>query len=432
MPDLPPSAYQALEAELRAAQAEVARLQAERDQHAAHHAERERYRLSQVRFRTVFEHSPLGHKIIAADLTIRQANAAVAALLGLASPLDLLGHTILEFAHPDYVADWARLQVALWAHHLPWFALETCLVRPDGSLVWCRVTSVLFPDESGELGYTTLEDISARRHLEAQVQHTTQALEDANQDLGASNEELRVLNDELQHTNSALGQLNTELDTFVYAAAHDLRLPVANLQGLVQALVEQLPPAARQAEQVELILTMMQESMARFRHTLDRLADFGATRVQADLPRESVQLAAVLEEVRQELAVQFAATGGQLEVELAGPARLWFAAKHVHSVLLNLISNALKYRHPDRVPIVRVRSYREAGRLVVRVHDNGLGLSAAQQQQLFGLFRRLHAHVEGTGVGLYLVKKILDQAGGSIEVESELGRGSTFTATFPT
>lgn len=80
---------------------------------AAHHAERERYRLSQVRFRTVFEHSPLGHKIIAADLTIRQANAAVAALLGLASPLDLLGHTILEFAHPDYVADWARLQVAL-------------------------------------------------------------------------------------------------------------------------------------------------------------------------------------------------------------------------------------------------------------------------------------------------------------------------------
>ena len=231
MPDLPPSAYQALEAQLHAAQAEVARLQAERDQHAAQHVEAERYRLSQVRFRTVFDHSPLGQKIIDADLTIRQANAAVANMLGLASPLELLGHAILEYAHPDYAADWARLQQALWAHHLSWFVIETCLVRPDGGLVWCRVTSVLFPNEGDELGHTTLEDISSRRRLEDQVQHATQAVEDANEDLAASNEELQVLNEELQETNAALGHLNTELDTFVYAAAHDLRLPIVNLQG---------------------------------------------------------------------------------------------------------------------------------------------------------------------------------------------------------
>jgi signal transduction histidine kinase len=104
----------------------------------------------------------------------------------------------------------------------------------------------------------------------------------------------------------------------------------------------------------------------------------------------------------------------------------------VYSVLLNLVSNALKYRHPDRAPVVQVRSYREQGRLVVRVQDNGLGLSKAQQGKLFRLFQRLHPHVEGTGVGLYLVKKILDHAGGSIQVESELGQGSTFIAVFPT
>jgi PAS domain S-box-containing protein len=430
MPDLF-ALYQALEAQLRAARAEVVRLQLERDQHITQREERERYRLSQVRFRTVFEHSPLGHKIIDADLTIRQANAAVAALLGLASPLELLGHTILEFAHPDYAADWSRLQDALWSHHLPWFAIETCLVRPDGSVVWCRVTSVLFPDESGELGYTTLEDISGRKRLEEQVQHYTQAMEDANADLAASNEELRVTNEELLESNTALGHVNTELDTFVYAASHDLRLPVTNLQGLVHALVAQLPAEARQAEHVEPILGLMQELMAHFRHTLDRLADFGTTRQETGLPRESVHLAAVLDEVRVELAPQFEATKGELVVELAGQASLWFAAKHVHSVLLNLVSNALKYRHPDRPPVVRVRSYREAGRLVVSVQDNGLGLSEGQQQQLFGLFKRLHPRVEGTGVGLYLVRKILDQAGGSIHVESELGRGSIFTATFP-
>jgi signal transduction histidine kinase len=177
---------------------------------------------------------------------------------------------------------------------------------------------------------------------------------------------------------------------------------------------------------------MMRESMAHFGHTLDRLATFGMAQTAAGLDREQVDLAGVLTEVRQEVAPLLVKTQGQLEVELVGLSTLWFAEKHVHSVLLNLVSNALKYRHPDRAPVVRVSSYREMGRLVVSVQDNGLGLSAAQQGQLFRLFKRLHAHVEGTGVGLYLVKKILDNAGGSIQVTSEVGRGSTFTAVFPT
>jgi signal transduction histidine kinase len=79
-----------------------------------------------------------------------------------------------------------------------------------------------------------------------------------------------------------------------------------------------------------------------------------------------------------------------------------------------------------------VQSFREQGRLVVRVQDNGLGLSAEQQGQLFRLFKRLHPHVEGTGMGLYLVKKILSHVGGSIQVESAVGRGTTFTVIFPT
>lgn len=432
MPDLSPVERRALEAENQnhALRAELARVQAERNQNVAQQSQ-DRYKQSQVRFRTVFEHSPLGHKIMDADLSIRQANAAVAILLGLASPLELVGRAILEFAHPDYYADWARLQEVLWTHRTPWFAIETCLVRPDGSVLWCRVTSVLFPDESGELGYTTLEDISVRKQLEAQVQQANSELQHVNEDLAAYNDELRVTSEKLQEANNHLAHLNTELDTFVYAAAHDLRSPIINLQGLVQALVEQLPSEVQQATQVEPLLAMMQECMFRFRHTLDRLGDFGLARQQASPTREYVELANVLTEVRQELLPLLTATGGQLVVELASQSGLWFATKHMHSVLLNLVSNGLKYRHPDRAPVIRVHSYYEASRLVVRVQDNGLGLSEVQQGQLFGLFKRLPTHVEGPGVGLYLVKKILDQGGGSIRVESELGWGTTFIVAFP-
>jgi PAS domain S-box-containing protein len=423
---------QSLEAEIQALRAANQALRAAQLAPTAQQGQVDTYQQSQVRFRTVFDHSPLGHKIIDADLTIRQANAAVATLLGLESSLELIGHAILEFAHPDYCADWARLQAALWTHQLPSFTLETCLLRPNGTVLWCRVTSVLFPDEQGELGYTTLEDISARKQLEAQVHQHAHELEDVNKELSAFNEELQVANEELLEANTKLGKLNAELDTFVYAASHDLRSPISNLEGLVQALRRQLPAVPHQHQLVQPILGMMRESMARFGHTLDRLATFGMAHTAAGLDREQVDLASVLAEVRQEVAPLLIKTQGQLEIELIGLSTLWFASKHVYSVLLNLVSNALKYRHPDRAPVVRVCSYREVGRLVVRVQDNGLGLSEAQQGQLFRLFKRLHAHVEGTGMGLYLVKKILDNAGGSIQVTSEVGRGSTFTAVFPT
>ncbi|MGI4740310.1 MAG: sensor histidine kinase [Janthinobacterium lividum] len=432
MPNLPTTERRRLKARIEVLGNELARRQAAEEEQAQREAEAIRYRQSQLRFRTVFDQSPLGQKIIGPDLVIRQANAASATLLGLESPLLLLGHTIREFAHPDYQADWARLQEALWTHHIPYFTFEAYLLRPTGTGVWCQVTSVLFPDAGEELGYITLEDISDRKQLEAQAYQHACELQSINEQLAVFNEELQITNEELLDANAALGKANAELDTFVYAASHDLRAPIGNLQGLVQMLSKQLLPDYPQKALVKHILVMMQDSMTRFGHSLDRLAEFGSATPPEGLERKRVNLGEVLEEVRQEVAPLLAATRGQLLVDLAGNPSLWFAAKHVHSVLLNLVSNALKYRHPDREPVVRVRSYRTLGHLVVQVQDNGLGLSAAQQQQLFHLFKRLHHHVEGTGVGLYLVKKILDNAGGSIQVESELGRGSTFTAVFPT
>lgn len=251
-------------------------------------------------------------------------------------------------------------------------------------------------------------------------------------DLAILNEEYRVSNDELQEANSQLTRANDELDTFVYTASHDLQAPIHNLQGLVQALEDHLPAQVRQTEGLDALLGMIKSSLARFGQTLHQLADVGTKRGEQSGTRELLNLAIVLEEVRQDLSPVLTATEGRLEVDLAGKADVLFAPQHLRSVLYNLVSNAFKYRHPDRAPVVHVRSHCELGRVVVSVQDNGLGLSEEQQDQLFGLFRRLHAHVEGTGVGLYLVKKILDNVGGAVRVRSQLGLGSTFTVIIPT
>ncbi|MBC6605782.1 PAS domain-containing protein [Hymenobacter sp. BT188] len=102
----------------------------------------------------MFEASPLGQKIIGSDLSIRQANPAIAAMLGLASPEELLGRVILDFVHPHYQADWNRLRGDLWSHHLPHCVLESYLLRADGTPFWCRVTSVLFAEDGPQWSFT--------------------------------------------------------------------------------------------------------------------------------------------------------------------------------------------------------------------------------------------------------------------------------------
>ena len=100
-------------------------------------------------------------------------------------------------------------------------------------------------------------------------------------------------------------------------------------------------------------------------------------------------------------------------------------------MVYNLLSNAVKYRAPNRPAVVQLRAHCTPESVVLEVQDNGLGLNETQQGQLFGMFRRLHIHVEGSGVGLFMVKRLIENAGGTIAVRSQPDAGTTFTVTLP-
>lgn len=123
------------------------------------------YENSQVRFKTVFEQSPYGNKLINADLEIIKVNKALSRLLGY-SKKELLGRRITDLAHPDFVEHWKKLQFKLWAAHSACFCVDTCLIRKDKTSIWCHVTSILFSDNGETLGYTILENISERKAAE--------------------------------------------------------------------------------------------------------------------------------------------------------------------------------------------------------------------------------------------------------------------------
>jgi signal transduction histidine kinase len=258
-----------------------------------------------------------------------------------------------------------------------------------------------------------------------------QQVQALNAALAAINEKLTATNEELHQSNTRLLHTNADLDNFVYTASHDLKSPISNIEGLLLLLPELLPEAVRTDQMVAPVLARMQESAERFRRTISHLTDVSRLQAEFAQPAEPVRLADVVEDVRQDLLPQLTASQAQLEVDVNGVEPQVFSAKNLRSIIYNLLSNAIKYRHPDRAPRVRIACVHTGNQLVLTVQDNGLGVSEQQQIRLFQLFQRLHTHVEGTGVGLYMVKRIVEQANGRVTVQSQAGVGTTFTLVFP-
>ncbi|MFD2785531.1 sensor histidine kinase [Hymenobacter rubripertinctus] len=243
-----------------------------------------------------------------------------------------------------------------------------------------------------------------------------------NERLQATNEELRLLNQQLTHS-------NLDLDNFIYTASHDLRAPITNIEGLLHTLTAEMP-AGQRSEEISYILELMQDSVERFKSTIEQLTDVTRLR-QEQLPTATlVNIREVLLAVQLDLAPLIHDTGARITRQLTDYASVVFSPKNLRSVLYNLLSNALKYHCPHRPLQITISTRRQNEFLVLEVGDNGLGLPENSRDRLFGMFQRFHSHVEGTGIGLYMVRKMVENAGGRLEVSSQEGIGSLFSVYF--
>ncbi|MBC8082450.1 MAG: PAS domain-containing sensor histidine kinase [Hymenobacter sp.] len=363
---------------------------------AGHQAKEDTYERSQVRFRAVFDRSPLGHKIIDADLTIRQANPVAVAMLGFTHPDELTGRRILEFAHPDHRADWQTLQDNLWKHRMPYFTLETCLIRQSGTSFWCRVTSMLFEDEDGELGYTALEDIDERRRLEASHKRLYEAQE-----------------------------------TILHLVAHDLQNPIANIQLLVDLLERdaagQGTAAAGSSAETSRFLVLIKQACDEANVLLKDVLYLGALEI-TPLQKYRIDLAAFLDAQLAPHRVAAQEKGIALTLELP-PQEMYaeFNPDKFSRVVHNLLTNALKFTPAGGQVSVCLREY--GGHARLSVQDTGMGIPAELQAHVFDKFttaRRAGLYGESTtGLGLFITQQIVLLHGGTIWLESREHEGTT-------
>ncbi|WP_224995230.1 PAS domain-containing protein [Cesiribacter sp. SM1] len=266
---------------------------------------------------------------------------------------------------------------------------------------------------------------------EKAAQKLAEELAAANEELQAANEEIQASNEELHQTNQQLSLINADMDNFIYTASHDLRAPISNIEGLMIALMRNLSADSRQSPTIQKLSGLITQSIERFKRTINDLTQI--TKIQRECIGEDlsqVDLTEIISEVKLDLAPQIEQTNAAIEINMKDCAPIHFSAKNARSIVYNLLSNAVKYRSPERDLKIRISCYFEQEYQVLSIEDNGLGMDLTEDSKIFAMFKRLHDHVEGSGVGLYIVKKIIENAKGKIEVQSQLNEGSTFRVYF--
>lgn len=243
-------------------------------------------------------------------------------------------------------------------------------------------------------------------------------------------EELTRKNVELEIMNNELKRVNTDLDNFVYSASHDLIAPVSNIEGLISTLNESLGDLPEKDETVMLVFELIKKSIKRFKGTIKDLTEITKIQKEQEEDINFIDVKEVIEDVKFTISDLIGSSKARITVESKGSCMINFSRKNLNSIIYNLISNAIKYRSPERTPEVNILLFQKEDQIILKVKDNGLGFNPADKNKIFGMFKRLHNHVDGSGIGLYIVKRILENSGGSIDADSIPGQGTEFTVVF--
>ena len=295
----------------------------------------------------------------------------------------------------------------------------------DREIKWFNVSFIPQRKAAEVAGmYVLVEDITEHKNIQFD-------LEDLFKQLKASNVEKGLALKDLEKKNNELKRINNDLDDFVHVASHDLVSPVNNLQGLLQILKDKWTDKA-DSEDVE-VLKMSSLAIGRLKKTIADLLQ--VIKVQKETNEVIVEESLVrFKEVAREIKEDIQGLILQNKATITEDFKVEdinYRKSKLRSIIYNLLSNAVKYHSPDRPLLIEIGTFSEREHVVLSVKDNGLGLTISQLKKLFLMFERMHLQVEGTGIGLYSIKRIIEHSGGKIDVKSEAGKGSQFLVYFP-
>lgn len=222
----------------------------------------------------------------------------------------------------------------------------------------------------------------------------------------------------------------SEIDRFIhfsYSTAHDLKAPITNMKSLLDMLQKEKPGSSN----YETILRNAQRSVDQLNKTVLALSEVNKVREELQASKERITFDVILKEVATDLIADIRAAKAVIKKDFSEVKAIEYSHSQLKSVFLNLISNSIKYRDPEKPLVIKLKSKIIGKHISVIFRDNGLGFDSIKfNEEILRPFVRLHSHTEGTGLGLYIIKTILDYNNGSIKMESQPKNGATFAVRF--
>ncbi len=343
------------------------------------------------------------HLNAVADLNgqLQRLSPSWAKLLGW-NEQELRSKPLMDFVHPDDVTS-TREALRNISKAKKVHTFENRFACKDGSFQWLLWAAALDPQT--HMIFVSAIDISERKKSEATILDSKSNLEGVT----------------LQ-----LQEQNRQLDEFAHIISHNLRAPLNNIQALINLLHEKSG-----ITDYKLIFDKLKNVAKNVSETMNELMDTLKVRTQPQLDLTDLRFKELLDKVVQSLEGELIVAQAAVTFDFNEAPTIRYSKPYLESIFQNLLTNAIKYRSPNRKPTIHFRSYKTNHHLELKVSDNGQGIDLEKfGDKLFGLHKTFHTHQEARGVGLFLIKTQIEAMGGSIRVESEVDKGTTFTIRF--
>ncbi|AOP35660.1 histidine kinase [Leptospira tipperaryensis] len=365
----------------------------------------EEVRLSEEKFFNAFYYSGVGMALVSLDGKWLEVNPHLLDILGYTRE-ELLKLTFQDITHPDDLQEDLNLVQEVLDGKRESYKLEKRYFHKNGSTIWILliVSIVTDPKKKPLFFISQIQDITDRKNM-----------------LSALIEK----NEMLQALSNRLTERNVQLEEFNQIVSHNLRAPIGNIFTLVNMLLE------KDATDKEDLLQSLEISANDLMSTLNDIVEVIKIRKNLNIDKQMVSFQEAFLKVKNLLSAQIKEVNAEIKFDFTAAPEILYPKVYLESILLNLLSNSLKYSDPSRKLEISFVSFVEDHRVFLVARDNGLGIDLRKYgHQIFKMNKTFHREKEGQGIGLFMTKNQIESLGGEITVDSTIGRGTAFVINF--